>query len=188
MTDTLAMDDPEAQTTGKDAHLLDPGMDLTLRPMRYPVFYDMYRDAIKNTWTVEEVDFSTDLVDLASRLLDRRLYKAVTIEGKPPTKKKLREVASEIRIDGLHFIRRVDDAREAPGPRREGFARHIASIADEPADQRRYPIGPEIRVQPFLEPRIGEQRRQPRPCRGQQLVDADIVRIAEDRCGSGQTE
>ena len=52
-----------------DARILDPGHDLTLRPMRYPVFYDMYRDAIKNTWTVEEVDFSTDLRDLNSRLL-----------------------------------------------------------------------------------------------------------------------
>ncbi|QDU68707.1 ribonucleotide-diphosphate reductase subunit beta [Engelhardtia mirabilis] len=49
--------------------LLDPGMDLTLRPMRYPVFYEMYRNAIKNTWTVEEVDFSTDLVDLQHRLM-----------------------------------------------------------------------------------------------------------------------
>ena len=49
--------------------LLDPGMDLTLRPMRYPVFYDMYRDAIKNTWTVEEVDFSRDTADLNNRLL-----------------------------------------------------------------------------------------------------------------------
>ncbi|HKX46559.1 MAG TPA: ribonucleotide-diphosphate reductase subunit beta [Planctomycetota bacterium] len=49
--------------------LLDPGMDLTLRPMRYPVFYEMYRDAIKNTWTVEEVDWSTDLVDLEHRLM-----------------------------------------------------------------------------------------------------------------------
>ena len=49
--------------------ILDPGYDLTLRPMKYPVFYDMYRDAIKNTWTVEEVDFSTDLVDLHKRLL-----------------------------------------------------------------------------------------------------------------------
>ncbi len=37
--------------------LLDPGFDLTLRPMRYPQFYEMYRAAIKNTWTVEEVDF-----------------------------------------------------------------------------------------------------------------------------------
>ena len=42
--------------------LLDPGMCLTLRPMKYPQFYDMFRDGIKNTWTVEEVDFSTDLV------------------------------------------------------------------------------------------------------------------------------
>lgn len=49
--------------------ILDPGFDLTLRPMKYPIFYDMYRDAIKNTWTVEEVDFSTDLVDLDKRLL-----------------------------------------------------------------------------------------------------------------------
>ena len=45
--------------------LLDPGMDLTLRPMRYPGFYDRYRDAIKNTWTVEEVDLHSDLTDLA---------------------------------------------------------------------------------------------------------------------------
>jgi ribonucleoside-diphosphate reductase beta chain len=48
--------------------LLDPGLDLTLRPMRYPVFYDMYRNAIKNTWTVEEVDFSMDLADLRGRI------------------------------------------------------------------------------------------------------------------------
>ena len=33
--------------------LLDPGFDLTLRPMRYAQFYEMYRDAIRNTWTVE---------------------------------------------------------------------------------------------------------------------------------------
>ena len=48
--------------------ILDPGLCLTLRPMRYPVFFDMFRDGIKNTWTVEEVDFSTDLVDLKQRL------------------------------------------------------------------------------------------------------------------------
>jgi ribonucleotide reductase beta subunit family protein with ferritin-like domain len=45
--------------------LLDPGMDLTLRPMRYPGFYDRYRAAIRNTWTVEEVDLHSDLADLA---------------------------------------------------------------------------------------------------------------------------
>lgn len=50
-------------TTRKQA-LLDPGMDLTLRPMRYPLFYERFRDAIKNTWTVEEVDLHTDLADL----------------------------------------------------------------------------------------------------------------------------
>jgi len=49
--------------------LLDPGFDLTLRPMKYPVFYEMYRNAIKNTWTVEEVDFSTDTTDLDKRLM-----------------------------------------------------------------------------------------------------------------------
>ncbi|AGA25306.1 ribonucleotide-diphosphate reductase subunit beta [Singulisphaera acidiphila] len=48
--------------------LLDPGMDLTLRPMRYPAFFEMYKAAIKNTWTVEEVDFSTDLADLDRRI------------------------------------------------------------------------------------------------------------------------
>ncbi|KAB8168932.1 ribonucleoside-diphosphate reductase [Lysobacter maris] len=50
-----------------DNHLLDPGFDLTLRPMRYPRFYEMYRDAIRNTWTVEEVDFSLDVNDLRNK-------------------------------------------------------------------------------------------------------------------------
>src|SRR6476619_87835 len=50
--------------------LLNPGFNLTLRPMAYPAFYEMYRNAIKNTWTVEEVDFSTDLVDLRSKMTD----------------------------------------------------------------------------------------------------------------------
>jgi ribonucleoside-diphosphate reductase beta chain len=45
--------------------LLDPGMDLTLRPMKYPHFFDRFKDAIKNTWTVEEVDLHSDLADLA---------------------------------------------------------------------------------------------------------------------------
>jgi hypothetical protein len=49
--------------------ILNPGLDLTLRPMRYPVFYEMYKAGIRNTWSVEEVDFSSDLVDLRSRLL-----------------------------------------------------------------------------------------------------------------------
>ena len=48
--------------------LLDPGFDLTLRPMKYPDFYEMYKNAIKNTWTVEEVDFSMDVNDLRSKM------------------------------------------------------------------------------------------------------------------------
>jgi ribonucleoside-diphosphate reductase beta chain len=58
--------EPTPRRTGA---LLDPGFNLTLRPMRYPQFYDMYRDAIRNTWTVEEIDFSDDVVDLHQKLL-----------------------------------------------------------------------------------------------------------------------
>ena len=48
--------------------ILDPGFNLTLRPMKYPVYYEMYKNGIKNTWTVDEVDFSTDLVDLHHKM------------------------------------------------------------------------------------------------------------------------
>lgn len=52
------------------AAILQPGFNLTLRPMKYPAFYEMYKNAIKNTWTVEEVDFSTDLQDLAQKMTE----------------------------------------------------------------------------------------------------------------------
>lgn len=48
--------------------ILDPGFTLTLRPMRYPQFYEMYREAIANTWSVEEIDFSADISDLRDRM------------------------------------------------------------------------------------------------------------------------
>jgi ribonucleoside-diphosphate reductase beta chain len=48
--------------------ILDPGFNLTLRPMAYPAFYEQYRNAIKNTWTVEEVDLFSDITDLTQRL------------------------------------------------------------------------------------------------------------------------
>ena len=69
---------PSAAAGGHRRAILDPGLDLTLRPMRYPEFYERYRAAIRNTWTVEEIDFSDDLVDLrkmipAERHLIRRL-------------------------------------------------------------------------------------------------------------------
>jgi len=43
--------------------------------MRYPQFYEMYKDAIRNTWTVEEIDFGIDLNDLRHKLTpaDRHL-------------------------------------------------------------------------------------------------------------------
>jgi ribonucleoside-diphosphate reductase beta chain len=54
--------------------ILDPGLSLTLRPMRYPTFFEMFKDGIRNTWTVEEIDFSTDLVDLRSRLTPAEIH------------------------------------------------------------------------------------------------------------------
>jgi ribonucleoside-diphosphate reductase beta chain len=44
--------------------LLDPGFELTLRPMRYPQFYEMYRNAVRNTWTVEESTSRSTVNDL----------------------------------------------------------------------------------------------------------------------------
>lgn len=59
----------------KSCEILSPGFNLTLRPMKYPRFYEMYKNAIKNTWTVEEVDFSTDTQDLQTKMseADRHL-------------------------------------------------------------------------------------------------------------------
>jgi ribonucleoside-diphosphate reductase beta chain len=54
----------------RPSNLLDPGLCLTLRPMAYPNFFEKYRAAIKNTWTVEEVDFSTDVRDLNSKMTE----------------------------------------------------------------------------------------------------------------------
>ncbi|MCB0414368.1 MAG: ribonucleotide-diphosphate reductase subunit beta [Bdellovibrionales bacterium] len=54
--------------------ILDPGFDLNLRPMKYPLFYEMYKDAIKNTWTVDEVDFTSDVIDLNSKLNDAEKF------------------------------------------------------------------------------------------------------------------
>lgn len=54
--------------------LLDPGFDLNLRPMKYPVFFEMYKNAIKNTWTVDEVDFSNDIKDLRDRCTESERF------------------------------------------------------------------------------------------------------------------
>ncbi len=66
---------PTAAGNCAPKQILNPGFDLTLRPMRYPRFYEMYRAAIKNTWTVEEIDFQIDLGHLRQRMspADRHL-------------------------------------------------------------------------------------------------------------------
>lgn len=54
----------------RGTRILDPGLCLTLRPMAYPTFFEMYRAGIKNTWTVEEVDFGTDVHDLNHKMTE----------------------------------------------------------------------------------------------------------------------
>ncbi|MEK6554237.1 MAG: ribonucleotide-diphosphate reductase subunit beta [Bdellovibrionota bacterium] len=54
--------------------ILNPGFNLTLRPMKYPIFFEMYKNAIKNNWTVDEVDFTSDVTDLKSKLNDAERF------------------------------------------------------------------------------------------------------------------
>lgn len=64
------MTTPGESLVTRPARILDPGLCLTLRPMAYPKFFEMYRAGIKNTWTVEEVDFATDTGDLRTKMSD----------------------------------------------------------------------------------------------------------------------
>jgi ribonucleoside-diphosphate reductase beta chain len=48
--------------------LLNPKLDLTLRPMKYPQFFQLYKNSIKNTWTTDEIDFSVDFEHLRDRV------------------------------------------------------------------------------------------------------------------------
>lgn len=50
------------------ARLLEPGMNMTLRPMNYPIFYEYYKDSLKNHWDVNEISFVTDVADLRDKL------------------------------------------------------------------------------------------------------------------------
>lgn len=50
--------------------ILDSGINYTLRPMKHPQFYEYYKDSIKNTWTVDEISFVTDMADLRDKLTD----------------------------------------------------------------------------------------------------------------------
>lgn len=48
--------------------ILDTDLDLTLRPMKYPQFFQAYKDSIKNIWTTDELDFSIDFEHIRDRL------------------------------------------------------------------------------------------------------------------------
>lgn len=48
--------------------ILSTDLDLTLRPMKYPQFFQMYKNSIKNIWTTDEIDFSIDYEHLRDRL------------------------------------------------------------------------------------------------------------------------
>lgn len=48
--------------------LLNPELDLTLRPMKYPQFFQLYKDSIKNIWTTDEIDFSVDFEHLRDKV------------------------------------------------------------------------------------------------------------------------
>src|ERR1700751_2970811 len=48
--------------------LLNPELNLTLRPMKYPQFFELYRSSIRNIWTTDEIDFSVDFEHLRDRV------------------------------------------------------------------------------------------------------------------------
>lgn len=48
--------------------ILDNGLDLTLRPMKYPQYFQLYKNSIKNIWTTDEIDFSVDYEHLRDKL------------------------------------------------------------------------------------------------------------------------
>ena len=54
--------------------ILDPELDLTLRPMKYPQFFQLYKNSIKNIWTTEEIDFSVDFQHLRDRLTPQEAH------------------------------------------------------------------------------------------------------------------
>jgi ribonucleoside-diphosphate reductase beta chain len=50
------------------SNILTPGYNLTLRPMKYPQFFKAFEDSQKNNWTIQEVSFGTDIVDLREKI------------------------------------------------------------------------------------------------------------------------
>jgi ribonucleoside-diphosphate reductase beta chain len=54
--------------------ILNPELNLTLRPMQYPEFFQLYKDSIKNIWTTDELDFSIDFEHLRDRVTPQEAH------------------------------------------------------------------------------------------------------------------
>ena len=54
--------------------ILNTELDLTLRPMKYPQFFKLYRDSLKNIWTTDELDFSIDFEHLRDKIPAREAH------------------------------------------------------------------------------------------------------------------
>jgi ribonucleoside-diphosphate reductase beta chain len=54
--------------------ILNHELDLTLRPMKYPQFFNLYKSSIKNIWTTDELDFSMDFEHLRDKLSPREAH------------------------------------------------------------------------------------------------------------------
>ena len=54
--------------------ILSTELDLTLRPMKYPQFFQMYRNSLKNIWTTDEIDFSVDYQHLRDKIPEREAH------------------------------------------------------------------------------------------------------------------
>ena len=144
------------------ADLLSPGFNLSLRPMRYPGFYERYKAAIRNTWTVDEVDFSIDINDLNRKLsaADRHLIERLvaffatgdTIVANNLVLNLYRHInAPEARLylsrqlyeEALHvqfYLTLLDAYLPDPARRAEAFAavNHVPSIARKAAFCQRW--------------------------------------------------
>lgn len=54
--------------------ILNPELDLTLRPMKYPQFFQLYKSSIKNIWTTDELDFSMDFEHLRDKVTPQEAH------------------------------------------------------------------------------------------------------------------
>ncbi|MGE3260345.1 MAG: ribonucleotide-diphosphate reductase subunit beta [Bacteriovoracia bacterium] len=54
--------------------ILNPDLDLTLRPMKYPQFFQLYKDSLKNIWTTDELDFSIDFEHLRDKVTPQEAH------------------------------------------------------------------------------------------------------------------